>query len=193
MFVGTHGCTMQVFPAKPTTVYLHGEFLQSNKCQFFLMVLMMVFRFRKKHISGKFYILKNFSDYNPCQKYTLLSKHSKVGLIQTFQYWETISDLICFLLTPSPPPTSSNDNFNPNPPRGSELVSDWLNLRVAWVKPIRSLFFRISIARVGKTWLPYHDHTMIMAKHGHDHVMVTAWQPCFLEWSSWFSAWLWYG
>ena len=28
--------------------------------------------------------------------------------------------------------------------------------------------------RVGKTWLPCHDHTMIMAKHDHDHAMMTA-------------------
>ena len=37
-----------------------------------------------------------------------------------------------------------------------------------------------------------HDHTMIMAKHGHDHVMMTAWQPCFLIWLSWLMEWLWY-
>ena len=37
-----------------------------------------------------------------------------------------------------------------------------------------------------------HDHTMIMAKHGHDHAMMTAWWPCFLAWSSWFIAWSWY-
>ena len=29
-----------------------------------------------------------------------------------------------------------------------------------------------------------HDHTMIMAKHGHDHAMMTAWRRCFLAWSS---------
>ena len=45
--------------------------------------------------------------------------------------------------------------------------------------------------RVGKTWLPCHDHIMIMAKHGHDHAMMTAWQPCFLAWSSWFTTWSW--
>ena len=37
-----------------------------------------------------------------------------------------------------------------------------------------------------------HDHTMIMAKHGHDHSMMTTWWPCFLAWSSWFMAWSWY-
>ena len=28
--------------------------------------------------------------------------------------------------------------------------------------------------RVEKTWRPCHDHNMIMAKHGHDHAMMTA-------------------
>ena len=43
-----------------------------------------------------------------------------------------------------------------------------------------------------------HDHTMIMVKHGHDHAMMIAWQPCFfdmiaiihgmiMEWSSCFA------
>ena len=40
-------------------------------------------------------------------------------------------------------------------------------------------------------WSP-HDHTIIMAKHGHHHAVVTAWPPCFLAWSSWFMAWSWY-
>ena len=35
-----------------------------------------------------------------------------------------------------------------------------------------------------------HDHIMIMAKH--DHAMMTAWQPCLLEWSPWFMTWSWY-
>ena len=34
-----------------------------------------------------------------------------------------------------------------------------------------------------------HYHTMIMAKYGHDHAMITAWRPCFLAWSPWFMAW----
>ena len=37
-----------------------------------------------------------------------------------------------------------------------------------------------------------HDHTMIMAKHGHDHAMMTPWRPCFLPCSSWFIAWSWH-
>ena len=36
---------------------------------------------------------------------------------------------------------------------------------------------------------PCHDHTVIMAKHGHDHTMMTTWQLWFLAWSSWFIAW----
>ena len=37
-----------------------------------------------------------------------------------------------------------------------------------------------------------HDHTSIMAKHGHDHAIMTAWRLFFLAWSSWFMAWSWY-
>ena len=33
---------------------------------------------------------------------------------------------------------------------------------------------------------------MIMAKHGHDHAMMTAWTPCLLAWLSSFMAWSWY-
>ena len=29
-------------------------------------------------------------------------------------------------------------------------------------------------SQVGETWLPCHDHTMIMAKHGYDHAMIMA-------------------
>ena len=37
-------------------------------------------------------------------------------------------------------------------------------------------------------------HAMIMpwSYHGHDHAMMTAWQPCYLAWSSWLMAWSWY-
>ena len=40
--------------------------------------------------------------------------------------------------------------------------------------------------------LSCHNHTMIMAKHGHDHAMMTTWRPCFLAWSPWFMAWSWH-
>ena len=53
----------------------------------------------------------------------------------------------------------------------------------------QSKFHKLCLAspratRVGKTRLPCHDLSMIMAKHGHDHTMMTAWRPCFLAWSS---------
>ena len=42
--------------------------------------------------------------------------------------------------------------------------------------------------RVGKTWLPYHDHgeTWLWACHEDDMA------ACFLAWSSWFKTWSWY-
>ena len=42
-------------------------------------------------------------------------------------------------------PTSSNENFNPPPPRRSELVSGWLRFTRAWIKALRRLLFRIPI------------------------------------------------
>ena len=47
-----------------------------------------------------------------------------------------------FLLTP--PPTSSNEKFNP-PPRRKEIFSEWLKFTRAGVKTLRRLLFRISI------------------------------------------------
>ena len=32
-----------------------------------------------------------------------------------------------------------------------------------------------------------HDHSMIMAKHGHYYAMMTAWRPCFLPFIVWLS------
>ena len=40
-----------------------------------------------------------------------------------------------------------------------------------------------------KTWLPCHDHTMMIVSHGHDHDMMMTWRLCFLAWCSWFMAW----
>ena len=53
-----------------------------------------------------------------------------------------------------------------------------------WVWPwhLHKFNWRIlGIARIGKTYLPCHDHAMR-----------TAWQSCFFIWSPWFMAWSWY-
>ena len=39
---------------------------------------------------------------------------------------------------------------------------------------------------------PVWKNLATMAWFCHDHTMITIWQPCFLAWSSWFKAWLWY-
>ena len=84
--------------------------------------------------------------------------------------------------------------------RKTFLSTNWISLQF-WSFELKFCYcfsFNLTIvSRVGKNMaaMPWscHDHTMIMAKHSHDHAMMTAWRPCFLAWSSWFMAWSWYG
>ena len=81
---------------------------------------------------------------------------------------------------------------------------EWLcQLCFCWTSrysPIDGLYFSIGVAVVpglknmaAIPWWPCHEQTMIMAKHGHDHAMMTAcrpcilpWPPCSMGWSAWF-------
>ena len=66
--------------------------------------------------------------------------------------------------------------------------------KILWKDFIQSWKCRLTYGMKNVIAMPWycHDHTLITAKHGHDHVMMTAWRPCFLAWSSWFMARSWY-
>ena len=75
--------------------------------------------------------------------------------------------------------------FSLRPPKicGSHMIFYICRYRFKY-----ALYKIFASSRVGRTWLPCH----VMAKHGHDHAMMTAWWPCFLAWSSWCMSWSWY-
>ena len=76
----------------------------------------------------------------------------------------------------------------------SVFCSRLWNIKNIWLlKTICDLNKMQGASWVAKTWLPCHDLAVIIPWSWKKMVLIMPWwRPCFLAWSSWFTAWSWY-